>query len=86
MLGIPALWQPDEILSEFAGEDFDAEHATKIVKQHEEVAKLTSSLQSLDVLIQQHVYSHYTDLLNNAVASSELEQSLAVMATLIQIF
>jgi len=81
-------WQPDEFLSEFAGEAFDVEqHATKILKQgsmNEEVAKLTSSLQSLDVLIQQHVCSHYTDLLSHAVASSELEQSLAVMATHIQ--
>jgi len=51
---------------------------------NEEVAKLTNSLQSLDVLIQQHVCSHYTDLLSHAVASSELEQSLAVMATHIQ--
>jgi len=82
------VWQPDEFLSEFAGEAFDVEHhATKILKQgsmNEEVAKLTSSLQSLDVLIQQHVCSHYTDLLSHAVASSELEQSLAVMATHIQ--
>ena len=51
---------------------------------NEEVAKLTNSLQSLDVLIQQHVCSHYTDLLSHAVASSELEHSLAVMATHIQ--
>ena len=82
------IWQPDEFLNEFAGDEFDVEqHATKILKQgnmNEEVAKLTSSLQSLDVLIQQHVCSHYTDLLSHAVASSELEQSLAVMATHIQ--
>jgi len=82
------VWQPDEFLTEFAGEAFDVEqHATKILKQgnmNEEVAKLTTSLQSLDTLIQQHVCSHYTDLLSHAVASSELEQSLAVMATHIQ--
>ena len=38
-------------------------------------------LQSLDSLIEQHVTSHYSDLLSRAVASSELEQSLAVMST-----
>jgi len=82
------VWQPDEFLQDFSGEDFDVEqHATKILKQgnmNEEMAKLTNSLQSLDVLIQQHVCSHYTDLLSHAVASSELEQSLGVMATHIE--
>ena len=45
------------------------------------MAKLSSSLASLDSLIEQHVTSHYSDLLSRAVASSELEQSLAVMST-----
>ena len=43
--------------------------------------KLSTALQSLDTCIEQHVSDHYSDLLSRAVASSELEQSLAGMAT-----
>ena len=46
-----------------------------------QVVLLSEQLQSLDCLIEQHVTSHYSDLLSRAVASSELEQSLAVMST-----
>ena len=42
---------------------------------------MSDRLQSLDCLIEQHVTSHYSDLLSRAVASSQLEQSLAVMST-----
>ena len=38
----------------------------------------------MDTCIQQHVSDHYSDLLSRAVASSELETSLGVMATHIQ--
>ena len=44
----------------------------------------SEAFQLLDVFIQQHVCGRYTDMLSNAVASSEVEQSLAVMATYIQ--
>ena len=78
-------WQPDQYLEEFDKDSFDVEtHATEILKKgniNEEVAKLSSSLASLDTLIEQHVTSHYSDLLSRAVASSELEQSLGVMST-----
>ena len=43
--------------------------------------KLTTALASVDTCIQQHVSDHYSDLLSRAVASSELETSLGVMAT-----
>ena len=42
---------------------------------------MTTALASLDTCIQQHVSDHYSDLLSRAVASSELETSLGVMAT-----
>ena len=78
-------WQPDEFLAEFDSEEFDVEsHATEILRKgniNEEVAKLTASLQSLDTCIQTHVSEHYSDLLSRAVASSDLEQSLAVMVS-----
>jgi len=78
-------WQPDDFLAEFDSESFDVEkHATEILRKgniNEEVLKLTTALQSLDTCIEQHVSDHYSDLLSRAVASSELEQSLAGMAT-----
>ena len=78
-------WQPDEYLAEFDSDSFDVEaHATEILRKgniNEEVLKLSTSLQNLDTCIQQHVSDHYSDLLSRAVASSDLEQSLVVMAT-----
>ena len=78
-------WQPDEYLADFDSDNFDVEsHATEILRKgniNEEVLKLSTSLQSLDTCIQQHVSDHYSDLLSRAVASSDLEQSLGVMAT-----
>ena len=46
-----------------------------------QVLKLSTALASLDTCIQDHVSSHYSDLLSRAVASSDLESSLGVMAT-----
>jgi hypothetical protein len=48
------------------------------------VARLSLALASLDTTIQTHVSAHYADLLSHAVASNQLEQSLAVMGTSIQ--
>ena len=79
-------WQPDDpSLQEFTADDYDVEgRATAILKQgniNDEVARLSAALASLDTTIQTHVSAHYHDLLSHAVASSELEQSLAVMGT-----
>jgi len=79
-------WQPeDPSLQEFTADDYDVEgRATAILKQgniNDEVARLSAALASLDTTIQTHVSAHYHDLLSHAVASSELEQSLAVMGT-----
>ena len=46
-----------------------------------QVLKLSTALASLVTCIQDHVSSHYSDLLSRAVASSDLESSLGVMAT-----
>jgi hypothetical protein len=46
-----------------------------------QVARLSAALVELDTTIQSHVSQHYTDLLSRAVANSQLEQSLALMAT-----
>lgn len=79
-------WQPaDSVLQEYNDDDFDVEErATSILRQgniQTAVSELSESLASLDTMIQSHVSAHYTDLLNNALASNQLEQSLSVMAT-----
>jgi len=80
-----APWRPEAELADFAAEQFDVEgRATEILKEgniSSEVARLSSALTSLDLTIQTHVSAHYTDLLDHALASSELEQSLAVMGS-----
>ena len=43
--------------------------------------RLGHSLTELDCTIQTHVSAHYNDLLSRAVSNSQLEKSLAVMAT-----
>ena len=45
------------------------------------MGRLGAALVELDTTIQVHVSQHYTDLLARAVANSQLEQSLALMAT-----
>jgi len=83
-----AAWAPQPFLQPFMQPDFDVEeHATSILQQgniNQEVSKLSLALTELDVTIQSHVSLHYNDLLSRAVSNSQLEQSLAVMATHIE--
>ncbi|XP_023320324.1 conserved oligomeric Golgi complex subunit 5-like [Eurytemora carolleeae] len=81
----PGVWKPQQFLEPYLAEDFEVEsHATSILQQgniNQEVNKLSIALSDLDSTIQSHVSLHYNDLLSRAVSNSQLEQSLAAMAT-----